>query len=79
MTTENNNNLFFLSILNKFDPQLFQKLGSPRERDGLHFQNLVYTHNRCPIEGDSSQESTGHIGTVFINKNSCRLPRNAEI
>jgi hypothetical protein len=79
MTTQNNNNLLFYLFYNAFDPRTFQKMGSPREKDGLHFNNFVYSYNPCPIQGDPKLLAEGDIGTIFVDKPDCSLPKNAEI
>jgi len=78
MTTERNNNLIFYLFYNKFDPKKFQELGSPKEHDGLKFGNITYTGNSCPLRGESEEVVTDIPNTIFVDKEDCPLPKNAE-
>lgn len=79
MTTQNNNNFIFYLFYNKFDPKQFQMMGSPRETDGLHFLNITYTYNSCPLSGSSQENASGNIGVIFVDKPDCSLPKNAVV
>lgn len=78
MTTQNNNNLIFYLFYTKFDPATFQRLGSPREHDGLVFQNLIYTYSDCPIRGNP-QSDAAYSNELFVDKPECPTPRNSQI
>lgn len=82
MTTERNNNLIFYLFYKKFDPQRFQDMGSPQEKDKLRFLNMIYRQPACPLEGDPYEYAKldySNTDTVFIDKSDCKLPKNAEI
>ena len=80
MTTAGDNHLIHYLFYQKFDPKLFQKLGSPKEHDGLEFQNIVYTHKSCPLEGDLKMKANPQPGTIFVNHANCsNIPQNAQI
>lgn len=80
MTTQGNNNLIHYLFYQKFDPDLFQKLGSPKEKNGLEFQNIVYNHSSCPIEGNPLKDAVVEKNVVYVNQANCnKLPRNAKI
>jgi 4-amino-4-deoxy-L-arabinose transferase-like glycosyltransferase len=80
MTTSGDNHLIHYLFYQKFDPKLFQKLGSPKEHDGLVFQNIVYVHNPCPLEGNSKIKSNSQPETLFVNHANCsNIPQNAQI
>ncbi|MCL4360316.1 hypothetical protein M1555_03635 [Patescibacteria group bacterium] len=79
MTTERNNNLIHYLFYTAFPPSRFQAMGSPKEHDGLHFLNIVYTTNPCPMEGNPEQIARTEMNTVYVDKNDCRLPKNADI
>lgn len=78
MTTEHNNNFIFYLFYTKFDPATYQKLGSPRERDGLHFQNLLYTYNLCPLDS-LAKPKKGEKPTLYVVKEDCKIPKNAQV
>ena len=70
MTTERNNNLIFHLFYLKFDPAQFQRLGSPREEDGLKFGKLVFRTVPCPIEQYKLESEERLSKAVFIVKSS---------
>ena len=79
MTTEKNNNLLFYLFYNKYDPKKFHALGSPRETDGVKIENITYTYSPCPIQGSSEEEAIGDKNTIFVDRDDCSLPKNAEV
>lgn len=79
VTTDANNNLIFYLFYNKFDPYTFQKLGSPREKDGLQFQNITFSGNRCPLGYNHDGPVTGDPDTLYVNRDDCKVPKNAQV
>lgn len=80
MTTERNNNLIFHLFYLKFDPATFQKLGSPREKDHLKFQNLEFRYGACPIGDADLAHIDRYKDTLFVVKTAeCYLPPQANI
>ena len=79
MTTEGNNNFIFYLFYKKFDPATFQKMGSPSEHDGLRFENILYTSQRCPLGTNTENPVSGDPGTIYVNQASCKLPVNVDI
>ncbi len=81
MTTNGNNSFIHYLFYQKVDPKIFQELGSPREKDMLQFQNVVYTYSPCPLEGSTErEEQKSDISTVYVNHSNCNnLPKNARI
>lgn len=81
MTTERNNNFIFYLFYLKFDPATFQKLGSPREKDHLKFQNLEFVYGACPI-GDADLariEKYKNTLLVVVKTSDCHFPPQAKI
>lgn len=79
ITTQGNNNLIHYLFYNKFDPATFQKLGSPSEKNGLEFQNLVYTYSSCPLEGDPTKNDLVKEDVVYVNQSICKkVPKNTK-
>ncbi|MBI3577376.1 glycosyltransferase family 39 protein [Candidatus Gottesmanbacteria bacterium] len=78
MTTSGNNNLIFHLFYRKFDPATFQAKGSPKEADGLVFENIRLTGNPCPM-GDTDGMATGDVGTVYLSEYKCKIPKNGEL
>jgi hypothetical protein len=80
MTTQGNNNLIHQLYYSRFNPSTFQKIGSPKESDGLHFQNLILTTDSCPLK-DSLQENPNitERKILYINKSECQLPKTANV
>ncbi len=76
MTTQGNNNLIHYLFYTNYDPQKFQALGSPREKNELNFDGIVFSHLDCPLEGDPEQEIKGDY-EIYVVKNQCRLPKNS--
>ena len=70
MTTDRNNNLIFHLFYLKFDPGEFQRLGSPREEDGLAFGKLIFRYGPCPIEQFKLESEERLSKAVFIVKSS---------
>ena len=70
MSTERNNNLIFHLFYLKFDPLEFQRLGSPKEEDGLRFSKLVFRYGPCPIEQFKLESEERLLKAVFIVKSS---------
>lgn len=80
LTTERNNNLIFHLFYLKFDPATFQKLGSPRERDHLKFQNMTFRYGACPIGDADLANIRLYKNTLFVVKSDdCYMPPQAEI
>ena len=79
MTTQANDNFIFYLFFTKFDPKTYQQLGSPREHDGLHFQNLIYLNQDCPLIGQSNLNASVAPHTFYVDKPECQLPKNAEV
>lgn len=80
MTTERNNNLIFHLFYLKFDPATFHKLGSPREKDHLKFQNLVFRYGPCPIGDADLQHIDKYKETLFVVKtDDCKIPQEGQI
>lgn len=80
MTTERNNNLIFHLFYLKFDPATFQKLGSPREKDHLKFQNMIFRYGSCPIADADLQNINLYKDTLFVVKtDDCKIPKQGEI
>lgn len=77
MTTQNNNNFIFYLYYTQFDPKKFQQLGSPREKDNLHFGKLVYLYASCPLEGNPGQNKIDKDKVLYVDKPDCQLPKNA--
>lgn len=77
-TSHYDNNLVFHLFYRQFDPKRFQELGSPRDTDGLEFQNLTFLYAHCPLEGDSETEAEGKLDVIYVNRGECRIPKNAE-
>lgn len=78
MTYQNDNNLISYLFYTKFDPKTFQEMGSPKEKDVLKFNNLVYYNYECPLEG-KPKVAVKYENTIFINKPECSLPKNAQV
>ena len=79
MTTQSNDNFIFYLFYTKFDPKTFQKLGSPKEKDKLSFENLTYLDKDCPLAGNPKLSQKVIPDTIFVDKPECQLPKNAEI
>lgn len=79
MTTEHNNNFIFYLFYRKFDPATYQKLGSPRERDELRFANLMYRYKPCPSEDIPTKLTTREKPTLYVVKEDCKIPKNAQV
>lgn len=77
MTTDKNNNFIFYLFYNKFSPALFQKMGSPKEKDGLVFQKIIYTGNPCPLQGNPQNDLLEDENVIYVNRDNCLLPKNA--
>lgn len=78
MTSVHDNNLIFHLFYRQFDPKLFQELGSPKDKDGLKFENLVFTYDHCPLKGDEETEAEGEEQVIYVNRGECEVPLNAE-
>jgi len=76
MTTQGNNNLIHYLFYTKYDPQKFQDQGSPREKNELVFDGIVFSHKNCPLEGDPEKEMEGQY-EIYVVKSECSLPKNA--
>lgn len=79
MTTQNNNNFIFYLYYTQFDPKKFQQLGSPKEKDNLHFGKLVYLYASCPLEGTPNQNKIDKDKVLYVDKPDCQLPKNAVV
>lgn len=79
VTMDANNNLIFYLFYNKFDPYVFQQLGSPREKDGLQFQNITFSGNRCPLGYNHDGPVEGDPNTLYVNRDDCKVPTNAQV
>ena len=77
-TSYDDNQLIFYLFYTQFDPQVFQDLGSPRDKNFLTFQNLTYVYDHCPLKGDEKNEAEGELGVLYVNIGPCQLPKNAE-
>lgn len=79
MTAQNYNNFIFYLFFSKFDPKRFQELGSPKEHDGLQFENLTYLNDSCPLKEGMGDTQMKDPNLYFVNKPDCPLPSNAEV
>lgn len=79
MTTDRNNNFIFYLFYNKFDPALFQSMGSPKEKEGLIFKNFVFTGNPCASLGDKEAYPMGTPDIIYVNSSSCKVPEKAKV
>lgn len=79
MTTDGNNNLIHHIFYRKYDPQRFQEIGSPREHDGLVFENISFTGNPCPISGQEGVVMKKSEDVYYVVSMKCELPKNANI
>ena len=78
MTAQNGNTFTSYLFYTKFDPKTYQKMGSPREKDGLMFNNLTYYNADCPLTADGDTIYSTERDMIFVNKPGCSLPKNAE-
>lgn len=66
MTSEGANLIIFYLFFNKFDPAKFQALGSPRDKDGLEFDGVVYDKVDCP-----SYTASRENNTIYVDRGEC--------
>ena len=76
MTTQGNNNLIHYLFYTQYDPQKFQNEGSPREKNELVFDGIVFSHQHCPLEGDPEKELEKGQYEIYVVKAQCNLPKN---
>jgi len=79
MTAQNYNNFIFYLFYSQYDPKKFQEKGSPREHDGLQFENLTYINDSCPLRESMDDKQMKDPNLYFVNKPDCPLPSKAEI
>lgn len=79
MTTEGNNNFIFYLFYTGYDPGLFQQKGSPKEINGLEFENVSYYYQKCPLGVDSDNPVSEDPMIIFVNKSDCKIPINTDI
>ncbi|MEK7543325.1 MAG: phospholipid carrier-dependent glycosyltransferase [Patescibacteria group bacterium] len=79
VTTDGNNNFIFYLFFGKFDPYVFQQLGSPREQEGLKFQNITFRRTYCPLGDNNGGPVDGDLDTLYVNRSDCKVPTNARV
>lgn len=72
MTTQNANKLIFYLFYNKVDPAYYQKIGSPRDHDGLTFGNFIFTDSNCPSNNVESL-TLYKFPVVFVDAGDCKV------
>ncbi len=75
MTSQEANRLIFYLFYNKVDPYYYQVIGSPRDSNGLKFENLVFVEAPCPTN-DPRALSYAMAKTVYVDQFDCHLPKN---
>lgn len=76
MTTQESNTLIFTLFYDKIDPQYFQSIGSPRDADGLHFKNIIFSQAQCPTNDPHDLAYAKNPKTIFVNRFDCIPPKN---
>lgn len=79
MTTEGNNSVVHYLFYTKFDPATFHAMGSPRLGNEIKINSISIVNNRCPLLGEPLIFKQDQIGTIFVNREGCRLPKNTEM
>lgn len=77
MTTQNANRLIFYLFYNKVDPAYYQKIGSPRDHNGLQFQNTIMSDSPCPSH--DVENYNYKFPVVFVDVGSCVLQKNTTL
>jgi 4-amino-4-deoxy-L-arabinose transferase-like glycosyltransferase len=78
-TSQNDNNLIFYLFYQKTSPPYFQSLGSPRDKDGLTFKNILFTYAHCPLNAAKNSPANGKLNTIYVNLGECLIPTNAKV
>jgi len=61
--------LFFMD----YDPILYQKEGSPKDKNYKGFGKFIFTPQSCPsVNGDDNLPTTGRI--LYVNSETCKIP-----
>lgn len=77
MTSQNDNNIIYYLFYGKVDPAYYQSLGSPRDKDGLMYKNIIFTYKLCPLEkSDKNGNAEGNKAYVYVNLGECKPPEN---
>jgi hypothetical protein len=75
MTEQEANRLIFHLFYDKVDPRYYQSIGSPRDKDGLEFENLVFVDAPCPTN-DPKALSHAKAKTIYVDQFDCQIPKN---
>ncbi len=72
MTTQNANRLIFYLFFNKTDPAYYQKIGSPRDKNGLRFGNFIFDDSTCPSNNVEGLYKWGVV-PIFVDAGNCEV------
>lgn len=78
MTSQNDNNIIFYLFYLPIEPSRYQKMGSPKDTDGLEFLTMRFLYKHCPlfVEKDG-EKADAEAGTIYVNRSECPRPSNA--
>jgi len=79
MSAHGDNNLIFYLFYLKIDPKYYQDLGSPRDKDGLRFQNLLFLNKDCPAKDVVEEKLPTNDKTLYVNQGTCPVMKNYQI
>lgn len=75
LTMELGNRLIFYLFYYKIDPNYYQHLMSPRDSDGLHFENLFFSQAQCPTNDPKALSYSTNVKTIYVNRFDCKPPK----
>lgn len=78
MTTQNANRLIFYLFFNKVDPSYYQKIGSPRDADMLHFENFIFDNSTCPSNNEENLYKYKYP-VLFVDAGTCKPKKGYKI
>ena len=76
-TSANDNNIIFYLFYRKLDPSYYQGLGSPRDKNGLVFENMTFTYDHCTLKPEDEEPEKESI--VFVNIEGCKIPKQGKL
>lgn len=67
--------LFFL-FYSSYDPAIYQREGSPKDREYKGFGKYIFHPQDCPLSGGKNGDETvkGEVGVLYVNKGTCVTP-----
>jgi 4-amino-4-deoxy-L-arabinose transferase-like glycosyltransferase len=73
ITKTNNSPYIYFLFFDKYDPNLYQAQGSPRDLDYQGFSKYIFVPDECPLQEVSKKNELkfGTKGVLYINKGIC--------